>query len=171
MNSIRAERPQDGPLIEALLDQTFGVERHARPSYRLRDGVAPLTGLCFVSEMAKQITGTIRYWPVLVGSAQSALLLGPIAVHPDHEGQGIGGRLIRASLEEAKVAGHHRVFAVGAAGYLGRFGFGPTTDLGIRLPALDDPGRLLALALTPDALKGVNGTLLPIKQPATVRAP
>jgi predicted N-acetyltransferase YhbS len=171
MTSIRAERPQDGPLIETLLDLTFGAERHARPSYCLRDGIAPLGGLCFVAETGDRIVGTIRYWPILIGQAESALLLGPIAVDPAHEGRGIGGDLIRTSLAEATEAGHDLVLAVGAPDYLGRFGFVPAGRHGICFPALDDPRRLLALALVPGVLDKAGGALSPISQAAAVRCP
>ena len=44
---IRAERPQDAPLIDPLLDRTFGPDRTARTVYRLREGLAPLDELRF----------------------------------------------------------------------------------------------------------------------------
>ena len=37
------------------------------------------------------IAGAIRYWPVRVGAAGTpALLLGPVAVHPTRQGEGLG---------------------------------------------------------------------------------
>ena len=169
MTAVRPERPQDGPAIEALLDRAFGADRRARPSYRLREGVAPLRRLCLVAEAEGRIRGTIRYWPVVIGAARPALLLGPVAVDPVHRRRGIGRLLVRASLEEAAAAGHGAVVAVGAPAYLGRFGFAPAR--GIALPGLAEPGRLLALALAPGALDGAGGAIAPVSPRPAARRP
>ena len=170
MTSVRPERPQDGPSIEALLDRAFGADRRARPSYRLRAGVAPVRHLCLVAEAGGPILGTIRYWPIVIGPAWPALLLGPVAVDPAHRRRGIGRLLIRASLEKAAAAGHEAVVAVGTPAYLGRFGFAPAADRGIDLPDLDEPGRLLALALAPGGLDGARGAVAPLSpRPAARR--
>ena len=159
MPPIRKERPQDGPEIESLLDRAFGADRHARPSYRLREGIEPVHSLCLVAEAKGRILGTIRHWPVRIGDAGPALLLGPIAVDPDHERRGIGGLLVRTALDRAAAAGHTAVVAVGAQSYLGRFGFKSATRYGIILPGLKESGRLLALALAPGALDCVKGAI------------
>ena len=159
MPSIRTEGPQDGPLIEALLDRAFGADRLARPSYRLREGVEPVRNLCLVAEAEGRILGTIRHWPVRIGEARDALLLGPIAVDPPQERRGIGGFLVRTALEKAKAERHEAVVAVGAAAFLGRFGFAVAARYGIVLPGLEEPRRLLALALVPGALDGVKGAV------------
>ncbi len=171
MISIRVERSQDGPPIETLLDLAFGAARQARPSYRLRDGISPLRFLCFVAEAEHRVVGTIRYWPVRVGPTRPALLLGPIAVNPAHQRHGIGRCLIEISLEEARAAGHAAVCAVGTAAYLGRFGFSPAADQGISLPSLDEPRRLLALALVPGALDDARGAIARVSPPSAARQP
>ena len=159
MIPIRSERPQDGPQIEDLLDRAFGADRHARPSYRLREGIPPLHPLCFVAEAEGRIVGAIRHWPVRIGDARPALLLGPIAVDPAFERQGIGTRLVQTGLAAARAAGHEAVLAVGTPAYLGRFGFAAAGGCGIALPGLAEPRRLLALALVPGALEGAGGAV------------
>ncbi len=156
---IRSERPQDGPQIEDLLDRAFGADRHARPSYRLRAGIPPLRPLCFVAETERRIVGAIRHWPVRIGDARPAVLLGPIAVDPAFERQGIGTRLVQTGLAAVREAGHEAVVAVGTPAYLGRFGFTAAGGYGIALPGLDEPRRLLALALVPGALDGAGGVV------------
>ena len=170
MPSIRTEGPQDGPQIEALLDRAFGADRLARPSYRLREGAPPVRNLCLVALTEGRILGTIRHWPVRVGEARSALLLGPIAVDPAHERRGLGSLLVRAALERVAAEGHTAVVAVGTPSFLGRFGFTSAARYGITLPGLDEPRRLLALELVPRALGGAPGAVAPLSpQPAPCR--
>ena len=171
MPSIRIEGPQDGPVIESLLDRAFGADRHARPSYRLREGLQPVHDLCFVAEAEGRILGTIRHWLVRIGDAESVLLLGPIAVDPPQQGRGIGGHLIRTALDAAAAGEHKVVVAVGALGYLGRFGFVGAARYGITLSGLDDPRRLLALALAPGALDGVTGAVARLSPEAALCRP
>ena len=106
----------DDPAIETLLDAAFGPARHALPSYFLRDGIDPVAELCFVAQQRGVIVGTIRYWPLAIPGARSALLLGPIAVDAAHGDLGIGSRLIKHSLSAARARGHDAVAAIGAAG-------------------------------------------------------
>ena len=159
MIPIRTERPEDGPHIEALLDRAFGSDRLTRPSYRLREGAAPLGSLCFVAEAEGHILGTIRHWPVRIAEARPALLLGPIAVDPARERQGIGRSLVETALAAAVAEGHAAVVAVGTPAFLARFGFAPAAHYGITLPGLGEPRRLLALALAPGALDGAGGAI------------
>ena len=171
MPSIRTEGPQDGPLIESLLDRAFGADRHARPSYRLREGLQPVHDLCFVAEAEGRLLGTIRHWLVRIGDAEPVLLLGPIAVDPAHERRGIGDLLVRTALGRAAAEGHTAVVAVGTPSFLGRFGFTGAARYGIALPSLDDPRRLLALELASGALDGVSGTIARLSPEAAACQP
>lgn len=162
MITIRNERPDDSGAIEQLLDIAFEPSRHGRPSYRLRDGVAKRDDLCFVAEEANHLIGVVRFWPILIGD-HSALLLGPIAVHPAHKGQGIGGLLIGAGLAAARTAGFGIVVGVGVVGYLGRFGFQKASPLGLRFPVAVDDAHFLVLELVPGALDGVAGEIQPAR--------
>ncbi|MEJ2029262.1 MAG: N-acetyltransferase [Maritimibacter sp.] len=91
MYALNEEKPDDWWEVEALYDLCFAPGREALSSYRLRDGVDPVAQLCLVARDAYgAVGGAIRYWPVDVGGA-SALLLGPVAVHPTHQGEGLGG--------------------------------------------------------------------------------
>ena len=163
--SIRNERPFDGPAIERLLDFAFEPERHARPSYRLREGVARRDDLCFVADSDRTILGVIRFWPILVGG-RAAVLLGPIAVHPDHEGHGIGTALVRNGLDASIDADFSIVVAIGAQAFLGRFGFRRASPLGLSFPAKVDDERFLVHELAPNALSGNAGWIAPARETA-----
>lgn len=160
MFEITAERPQDGAAIEALLDQAFGADRHAKISYGYRAGVAPDPRLRLVAREPGRIVGTIRYWPVRIGGATPALLLGPLAVAGDRRSGGIGAALIGRSLGMAAQAGHRIVLLVGDLDYYRRFGFRPAAPYGLVMPR-EKPERLLVTELAPGALDRVSGDLLP----------
>jgi len=83
------------------------------------------------------------------------LLLGPIAVHPTHQGEGLGGWLMRDSLARAADAGWGRVLLVGDEPYYRRFGF--TRMTGVTMPPPTNPARVLGLELRPRAWQGVAG--------------
>lgn len=155
MYVITPERDSDSWEVETLYDLCFAPGREALSSYRLRDGVPPVRRLCRVAraEEGGFLGGAIRYWPVRVGGTP-ALLLGPIAVHPTAQGEGLGGALIRESLFVAR-ADWDRVLLVGDAPYYGRFGFAHLS--GVAMPPPTNPERILGLALTPGAWEGVAG--------------
>ena len=77
----------------------------------------------------------MRLWEVSAGRSRAALLLGPLAVHPDYRRHGIGSALMRRALHEAGRRGHRAVLLVGDASYYGRFGFSaePTGGCGCRV--------------------------------------
>ncbi|PKQ13778.1 MAG: GNAT family N-acetyltransferase [Alphaproteobacteria bacterium HGW-Alphaproteobacteria-1] len=156
MIELRQEEPADLWEVEALYDLCFAPGREALSSYRLRDGVDPVAGLCLVAREDGIVAGAIRYWPVRVGGAE-ALLLGPVAVHPTHQGEGLGGWLIRESLERARGRGWARVMLVGDAPYYGRFGFARLEA--VEMPPPTNPARVLGLALVPGAWDGIAGAV------------
>jgi predicted N-acetyltransferase YhbS len=139
--------------VEALYDLCFAPGREALSSYRLRDGVDPVASLCLTArDDDGTLGGAIRYWPVLVGNA-AALLLGPVAVHPTRQGEGLGALLIEESLSRAR--DWDRVMLVGDAPYYGRFGFHPLSN--VLMPPPTNPARVLGRPLTPGAWDGTEG--------------
>jgi predicted N-acetyltransferase YhbS len=155
---IVPEQPEDRWEVEALYDLCFAPGRTALSSYRLRDGVPPVAGLSQVARDSDGIlAGAIRFWPVQI-SAQDALLLGPVAVHPTRQGEGLGASLIRDSLETARESGWQRVLLVGDAPYYARFGFSHLS--GVEMPPPTNPERVLGLALQDGAWQGVSGNVI-----------
>ena len=141
--------------VEALYDLCFAPGREALSSYRLRDGVDPVADLCLVArDEGGIIGGAIRYWPVQVGGAR-VLLLGPVAVHPTRQGEGLGGVLIRQSLDKAQALGWERALLVGDEPYYKRFGF--LRIEGVVMPPPTNPERVLARELVAGAWDGVRG--------------
>lgn len=143
MVDIAKEQPNDWWEVEALFDLCFAPGRTALSSYRLRDGVPPVEGLCLIArDDYGAIGGAIRFWPVRVG-AKEALLLGPIAVHPTRQGEGLGGLLIREGLRRAGALHWPRTMLVGDAPYYCRFGFHRLE--GVDMPPPTNPARILGV--------------------------
>ncbi len=159
MFSTRIETPEDWSEVEYLYDLAFAPGRMALSSYRLREGVGPVAQLSVIArDEYGAVAGAIRYWPVRVGLAGApCLLLGPIAVHPTRQGEGLGALLIGESLARAGAAGWTRVILVGDEPYYGRFGFTRAVAAGLDYPPPTNPDRLLARALEPGAFDGVAG--------------
>lgn len=159
MFHLMPETEEDGYEVEYLYDLAFAPGREALSSYRLREGVAPVAALCLAArDDYSVLAGAIRYWPVVIGAARhDALLLGPVAVHPTYQGEGLGGLLIRDSLERARALGWLRVILVGDAPYYGKFGF-EVAD-GLAFPPPTNPERLLCRALDAGAFDGVTGAI------------
>ncbi len=159
MYRLAAENKDDWWEVEALYDLTFAPGREALSSYRLREGVLPVADLCLTARDKDDVlAGVIRYWPVVIGENNAkTLLLGPIAVHPTRQGEGLGGLLMRESLSLAKQAGWGRVMLVGDAPYYQRFGFNKAPDLNFPPPV--NPDRILTQELAEGAFKDVSGSV------------
>ncbi len=171
MVTIRTEMPADVRTRKALLDIAYGPARFKKPSERLRRGRVPAEQLSFVAVAGTGIVGTIRLWEVDAGAGRPALLLGPLAVHPDWRDRGIGGALVEHALRMARGAGHRAVLLVGDAAYYGRFGFSAAPARMLTLPGLHERHRLLGLELVPGALADACGTIVATGRPRRVRPP
>lgn len=159
---ITTESREEFYEVEALLDTCFAPGREMLSSYRLRDGAAAEAPLCLVArDEVGALAGCIRFWRIRIGaSGAPALLLGPIAVHPIRQGEGVGAALMREGLARAAEEGWTRVVLVGDAPYYQRFGFEPAADY-LDFPPPTNPKRVLARALAPGAFDGVSGAVRP----------
>ena len=155
MYRLDRETSEDRWEVEALYDLCFAPGRTALSSYRLRDGVPPVANLCLVARDPDGIlAGAIRFWPVRVGRAE-ALLLGPVAVHPTRQGEGLGGLLMREGLARAQADRWPRVLLVGDEPYYGRFGFNRLEA--VEMPPPTNPARVLGWG----DWEGVTGRVTP----------
>ncbi|HEX3937805.1 MAG TPA: N-acetyltransferase [Xanthobacteraceae bacterium] len=159
MVTIREEKFADSEARKALLDEAYGVARFAKASQRLRDGRLPADGLSLLATDHGRFVGTVRLWNISAGPACTALLLGPLAVHPGHRDRGIGTRLMQRAVARARLAGHGAIILVGDAAYYARFGFSDAKTGGLWMPGAFEPHRLLALELKPGALDGARGLI------------
>jgi predicted N-acetyltransferase YhbS len=160
--SLEPCAPGDHDGIERLLDICFGLARRTKTSYRLREGEEAMAGLSFLARTDKvALAGVVSYWRVFIGErAIPALLLGPLAVHPNLQGQGIGRALMEHTLALAKARGERLVILVGDEPYYARVGFRKVPEGRLVMPGHVDPQRLLYLELVEGALAHAEGLVL-----------
>lgn len=154
--TIRPERPEDAPLVDALNEAAFGPGRFAKSAYRLREGVSQVAELAFVAIEKAELRGSVRYWPVSIGG-HAALMLGPLAVKASERGRGIGIMLMQHSLAEARAQGHTVVILVGDEPYYARVGFSRLPPGRVRFPGPVDPSRILGMSLKAGEMLNLTG--------------
>ena len=153
------ETIDDNNEVESLLNLVFTPQRNKLGSYYFRKNVSRVEFLCkVIKNDYGHIIGSIRYWPVYIGKKEfSCLLLGPLAVHPICQGEGIGAKLILNTLNLAEKYGWERVILVGDESYYSRFGFKKKLAKDLIFPKPVNQDRLLGLELKPGSLKRVKG--------------
>ena len=148
----------DPVLVEQLLDRAFEPGRHQRTAYKVRDGSDWLPALSFAAiDGEEHLVGTIQCWPVALtdtaGRAHPMIMVGPVAVLPEHQGQGYGQALMTASLSALSPNAPLPQVMIGDPEYYGRFwGFTNAYTAGWDLPGPFEPHRLLVRAANPAVL-------------------
>lgn len=160
MIHLGVEAPAEAGAREILLDRAMGEGRFAKSSERLREGRLPADGLALVARDGERLVGTVRLWNVSAGG-RDALLLGPLAIAPECQGDGVGSKLMRLALNRAGMLGHGAVVLVGDAPYYSRFGFSNRLTGRMLMPGPVDRNRFLALELREGALDGAAGMIVP----------
>lgn len=141
-------------LIEVLLDRAFGPERFARTAYRIREGTDWLEALSFAAmDDDEMLIGTIQVWPIALtdpdGRPYPMLMVGPVAVLPEHQQEGYGKALMMATLEALGDNPPLPQVLIGDAEYYDRFfGFSAKATRAWHCPGPNDPSRLLVRADT-----------------------
>jgi predicted N-acetyltransferase YhbS len=164
MITIRDEVAADIPAREALLDRCLGERRTAKSSERLREGRLPAEGLALTAERDGIVVATVRLWHVEAGG-KAALLLGPLAVAPELQGEGLGRAMMREAIWRAACRGHGAVLLVGDAAYYERFGFSGDLTRDLAMPGPVERERFLGLELRDGALSGARGVLVATGRP------
>ena len=140
--NIRPETPADIEAIYRVEAAAFEGEPHGDLVNRLRADGALL--LSHVAELNGEIVGHAAYSFVSVTDGDCVRhipALGPIAVSPPLQGEGIGSALVHAGLRALKAAGHGLVFLVGSPKYYPRFGYQPAQPLGFTSDYVEPGGR------------------------------
>lgn len=142
--------------VEALLDAAFEPERRGRTSYLIRGDGEPLPALSFAAlDEEDWLVGAIKVTPAALtdaeGHAHPLLMVGPVAVLPEHQGEGYGKALMAAALGAIDPAAALPQVLIGDAEYYGRFGFAQAPR-GWQCPGPWQPERLLVRCQLPAML-------------------
>jgi putative acetyltransferase len=153
---VRTETVTDYPMIRDVNEAAFGGAEEADLVESLRaEGVVLLS---LVAECDHHIVGHILFSRMSIlraGGAIPAVALAPVAVLPEYQRQGIGGKLIRSGLEALRDTGERIVIVVGHPEYYPRFGFSALRARPLESPF--PPEAFMALELSPSALDGIRG--------------
>lgn len=133
MIDIRTEQTADIEAIRAVNTLAFGQDQEARIVDALRDNGGVLVSLVAVHE--SRVVGHILFSPATIeasGRRVTGAALGPMAVLPEYQRQGIGGRLIETGLRMLRDRGCPFAIVLGHAAYYPRFGFEPASGRAVR---------------------------------------
>ena len=126
---------------------------------RLRDEGHAMISL--IAELDTRVVGHIlfsRMWIRTQSGLVEAVALAPVAVLPEHQRRGIGGRLIRHGLELIRAQGEKIVIVVGHPNYYPRFGFSTEKARCLKSPFPAD--AFMAMELVAGALEDVKGAVV-----------
>ena len=155
---VRREAPADFSAVETLLERAFGRPDEASLVRRIRDADPRVISL--VATTGDQIVGHILFSPVSIEAHHHHTLLmglGPMAVEPPQQRQGIGSALAREGLEASRAAGASLVFVLGHAQYYPRFGFQPAAPYGFHYKTSEFDPHFMLIELVPGAASSRGG--------------
>ena len=129
---IRNEKKRDFKAVELLIREAFwnlyvpGCSEHL-VMHNLRNSSDFIPELDFVAEKEGQIAGQIVYSRGIIklrdGEEREILTFGPLSVLPAFQKQGIGGSLVRHTINLAKEMRYPAICIYGDPRYYSRFGF------------------------------------------------
>ena len=155
MIEIREERSDDVAAVREVNRRAFGQDRESNIVDALRTNGGALLSL--VAAVNGQVAGHFMYSPLAVAKNVHGVALGPMAVVPEYQRQGIGTKLIDAGNRKIKDAGYPFIIVVGHAEYYPRFGFRPATEYGIKCEWEVPDDVFMLLILDPAKMQGVSG--------------
>jgi putative acetyltransferase len=156
---IRPEEPKDRAAIQEVNLIAYGREDEARLVEELREGHH--ARLSLVADAGGQIVAHVMFSAVQImtdDGPMQALVLAPLAVHPEQQQHGLGSTLLKDGLYLAAQRHHRVVLVVGDPAFYGRFGF--SAELTKNLKCRFSGENFLALELVTGALKGVAGMVM-----------
>ncbi|MEZ2128859.1 MULTISPECIES: GNAT family N-acetyltransferase [unclassified Sinorhizobium] len=133
---IRTEQKADFTAVDRLIGAAFAGKPYSSGTEGLIAQALRASGdltLSLIAERQGEIVGQIMFSPVIINEAPSSWhCLGPVAVSPQCQKEGIGSRLIEEGLARLRATGSHGCVLVGDPGYYSRFGFRPVLALSAR---------------------------------------
>ncbi len=155
---VRGEREEDFAAIRRVNQAAFGRPDEGELVDAIRESGALICSL--VAEVEGQIAGHVLFTPVTLDTGDGGVTgagLGPVAVLPEFQRQGLGSRLIVAGLDICREAGYGFAVVLGHSSYYPRFGFRPSRPLGIRWEHNAPEEAFMVMALRDGGLEGLSG--------------
>lgn len=159
MLTVRREQSRDISDIFEINLRAFGREEEGKLVDKLRGRVYPFISL--VADEEGRPVGHILFTPVIVGDTLlKAVGLGPMAVLPEHQGEGAGSALINEGLGVCREEGMEAVFVLGHPGYFTKFGFEHASKMGIYWKSGEFAPYFFMHELVKGALDGAQGEVI-----------
>lgn len=165
--TLRPEREEDRRRVEEVTREAFwnvyrpGCDEHFLV-HNLRGTGQFLASLDYVAVLDGEIVGNIIYVETRVdgadGAAHRFAAFGPVSVLPEHQGKGIGGKLIRHTMQLARDMGYKAVIIYGDPDYYCRHGFRVSKEFGITDGEARFPAAMLVRELYEGVLRGIAGS-------------
>jgi len=164
---IRQEKTSDYKSVFELIEQAFKNEKFTDHQEqflveRLRKSTAFIPELSLVAEYEDELVGFILLTRIKIVSENEkfdSLALAPVAVLPDFQNMGIGGKLILQAHKIAKENGYKSVILLGHEKYYPKFGYVIADTFGIQLPFEAPKENCMVIELIEGGLNNVNGVV------------
>ena len=162
--TVRVMRPSEWEVARAVCAEAFDEPGIAELLDILRGSWSWEDELAFVAERDGELVGLVVFTHSFVDAPDrvvDVLVLSPLGVRRDLQGQGIGDTLVRESL--ATLAATRRepaVFLEGIPSYYPRFGFRLAGDLGFTPPSTRIPHRAFMVYQLPGYTPALRGGLV-----------
>lgn len=160
---VRGEKAADYDTISEINRLAFGREEEANLVNAIRKTKSYEFGFSLVAVKEDIILGHVLFSRGFIthrGRRFKCLILGPIAVHPEHQRKGIGKALVNEGLERAKEVGFGAVIVVGDPAYYSAFGFKPAGGMRLRTTLGIPDENFMAKEISRNALRGILGTVM-----------
>lgn len=159
--NIVEEGPEDISGIRLVNQLAFDGNYEEDIVDRLRQNCPAILSL--VAKQGDEVIGHILFSPArivqLEGWTVPGMGLGPLAVHPDHQGKGVGSALCQVGMQRMEAEANPFVIVLGHPDYYPRFGFTKASTHGIRCAFTGVPDEAFMIRiLDVDTMAGVAGT-------------
>jgi putative acetyltransferase len=154
----REESASDFKHVFAIHAAAFDTDDESRLVDTVRtssDQLVSLVAIAGEDRLGGEVIGHILVSPVRIDNAPDDVLymaLGPMAVRPDFQRQGVGARLVLNALDACRELGAAAIFVLGHPEYYPRLGFEHVSSLGLFYKSEAFAPTFFGLELKPNAL-------------------
>jgi putative acetyltransferase len=158
--TIRAQVPEDRPVVATLIASAFG-DRDVADLDRALDGQA--RGVAYVASLGEHIVGHVRVtWGWLDTREQlvDILVLSPCSVAPARQRQGVGRALVAQAVAAAEELGAPVLVLEGDPSFYSRCGFVAAAEVNIYPPSTRIPDRAFQAVGLPGLQPWMSGRVV-----------